>query len=73
MGEGGGNDSDNIISSCYQLDHRGGGKIETMFDNKDINTKNINHNSHLPPRYNWNIVESGVKHHQTNKQQQQLL
>ena len=20
------------------------------------------------PRYNWNIVESGVKHHQTNKQ-----
>jgi hypothetical protein len=20
-----------------------------------------------PPRYNWNIVESGVKHHQTNK------
>ena len=21
-----------------------------------------------PPRYNWNIVESGVKHHQTNKQ-----
>jgi hypothetical protein len=52
MGEGGGNDIDNIISSCYQLDHRGGGKIETMFDNKDINTKNINHNSHLPPRYN---------------------
>jgi hypothetical protein len=22
----------------------------------------------LTPRYNWNIVESGVKHHQTNKQ-----
>jgi hypothetical protein len=21
-----------------------------------------------PPRYNWNIVESGVKHHQANKQ-----
>ena len=21
----------------------------------------------LPPRYNWNIVESGIKHHQTNK------
>jgi hypothetical protein len=21
-----------------------------------------------PPRYNWNIAESGVKHHQTNKQ-----
>jgi hypothetical protein len=21
-----------------------------------------------PPRYNWNIVESGLKHHQTNKQ-----
>ena len=21
-----------------------------------------------PPRYNWNIVESGIKHHQTNKQ-----
>jgi hypothetical protein len=20
------------------------------------------------PRYNWNIIESGVKHHQTNKQ-----
>ena len=20
-----------------------------------------------PPRYNWNIVESGVKHHQTNQ------
>jgi hypothetical protein len=23
-------------------------------------------NKNLPPRYNWNIVESGVKHHQTN-------
>ena len=22
--------------------------------------------SHWPPRYNWNIVESGVKHHNTN-------
>ena len=21
-----------------------------------------------PPRFNWNIVESGIKHHQTNKQ-----
>ena len=21
-----------------------------------------------PPQYNWNIVESGIKHHQTNKQ-----
>jgi len=22
-----------------------------------------------PPWYNWNIVESGIKHHQTNKQE----
>jgi len=21
----------------------------------------------MTPRYNWNIVESGIKHHQTNK------
>ena len=21
----------------------------------------------FPPQYNWNIVESGIKHHQTNK------
>jgi hypothetical protein len=20
----------------------------------------------IPPRYNWNIVESGIKHHNTN-------
>jgi len=26
------------------------------------------HQWNSPPRYNWNIVESGVKHHQTNKQ-----
>jgi hypothetical protein len=26
-----------------------------------------------PPRYNWNIVESGVKHHKTNKQTNQRL
>ena len=25
------------------------------------------HQYNWPPRYNWNIVESGVKHHQTNK------
>ena len=25
------------------------------------------HQSNWPPRYNWNIVESGIKHHQTNK------
>ena len=25
------------------------------------------HQSNWPPRYNWNIVESGVKHHKTNK------
>jgi hypothetical protein len=25
------------------------------------------HQKNWPPRYNWNIVESGVKHHQTNK------
>jgi hypothetical protein len=24
--------------------------------------------SNWPPRYNWNIVESGIDHHQTNKQ-----
>ena len=24
------------------------------------------HQYNWPPRYNWNIVESGVKHHQTN-------
>ena len=24
-------------------------------------------NKNWPPRYNWNIVESGIKHHQTNK------
>jgi hypothetical protein len=24
------------------------------------------------PRYNWNIVESGVKHHKINKQTKQL-
>jgi len=24
----------------------------------------------FPPRYNWNIVESGIKHHQTNKRSQ---
>ena len=24
------------------------------------------HQSNLPPRYNWNIVESGVKHHKPN-------
>ena len=24
-------------------------------------------NKNLPPQYNWNIVESGIKHHQTNK------
>ena len=23
--------------------------------------------------YSWNIVESGVKHHQTNKQSEQLI
>ena len=26
------------------------------------------HQQHWPPRYNWNIVESGILHHQTNKQ-----
>ena len=26
----------------------------------------------FPPRYNWNSVESGVKHHQTNKQTNKL-
>ena len=26
-----------------------------------------------PPWYNWNIVESGVKHHQTNKQTNNLI
>ena len=25
------------------------------------------HHENWPPRYSWNIVESGVKHHQTNK------
>jgi hypothetical protein len=25
------------------------------------------HKYNWPPRYSWNIVESGVKHHQTNK------
>ena len=25
-------------------------------------------NKNWPPRYNWNIVEGGVKHHQTNNQ-----
>jgi hypothetical protein len=25
------------------------------------------HQKNWPPRYNWNIVESGVKHHQTNR------
>ena len=30
------------------------------------------HQQHWPPRYNWNIVESGVKHHKT-KQNQLLL
>jgi len=25
------------------------------------------HQWNWPPRYNWNIVESGVKHHKTNK------
>ena len=25
------------------------------------------HQLNLPPRYNWNIVESGVKHHKTNQ------
>ena len=25
------------------------------------------HQKNWPPRYNWNIVESAVKHHQTNK------
>ena len=25
-------------------------------------------NNNLPPRYSWNIVESGAKQHQTNKQ-----
>ena len=24
------------------------------------------HQLNWPPRYNWNIVESGIKHHQTN-------
>jgi len=24
------------------------------------------------PRYNWNIVESGVKHHQTKKQKHKV-
>jgi hypothetical protein len=28
------------------------------------------HQWNWPPRYNWNIVESGVKHHQTYKQKQ---
>jgi hypothetical protein len=27
----------------------------------------------LTPRYNWNIVESGVKHHQTNKHDMQII
>jgi len=26
------------------------------------------HQSNWPPRYNWNIVESGVKHHKPTKQ-----
>ena len=26
------------------------------------------HQWNLPPRINWNIVESGVEHYQTNKQ-----
>jgi hypothetical protein len=25
------------------------------------------HQLNLPPRYNWNFVESGVKHHKTNQ------
>jgi hypothetical protein len=24
------------------------------------------HQKNWPPRYNWNIVESGIKHHKTN-------
>jgi len=27
---------------------------------------NNTHIMYMPPQYNWNIVESGVKHHQTN-------
>ena len=29
-------------------------------------SSNFHHTWKWPPRYNWNIVESGVKHHQTN-------
>ena len=28
---------------------------------------------HWPPLYNWNIVESGVKHHHTNKQTKNIF
>jgi hypothetical protein len=32
-----------------------------------LNTiKQTNKRRYRPPQYNWNIVESGVKHHQTN-------
>jgi len=31
-------------------------------------TSDFLHQQNWPPQYNWNIVESGVKHHQTKKQ-----
>jgi hypothetical protein len=35
----------------------------------EIRTNNISGDRHwLKTRYSWNIVESGVRHHQTNKQ-----
>ena len=31
------------------------------------------HQCNLPPRYSWNIVESGIKHHQENNQTNKLI
>ena len=52
----------NFVSDLWQV----GGFLQVLRFPPPINTDR-NHN------YNWNIVESGIKHHQTNKQINKLL
>ena len=37
-----------------------------------VNDKKKYINKTDPPRYNWNIVESGVKHHKPNQTNQSI-
>ena len=51
---------------CCELDSRSGRGVQHYVDFSG--SSGFLHQQNWQPRYNWNMVESGVKHHQTNKQ-----